>query len=34
VGVNVDGDQVLVVHKYFQIYGKTLCFSVLHGMTI
>jgi hypothetical protein len=24
VGVNVDGNQVLVIHKYFQKFGKTL----------
>jgi hypothetical protein len=26
MGVNVDGNQVLVVHKNFQKYGKTLNF--------
>jgi len=32
--VNVDGNQVLVFHKNFQKYGKTLCFLVPHGKTI
>jgi len=32
--VNVDGNQVLVLHKNFQNYGKTLSFVASLGITI
>jgi hypothetical protein len=32
--MNVNGNQVLVVHKYFQKFGKTLCLMLSHGKTL
>jgi hypothetical protein len=34
MGVNVDGDQVLMFHKNFQKFGKTLCLLPPQGQTI